>query len=506
MILINNRYNYMTNLPSINFNCKYIINIFIYLKYFFYFNIFLICLLMNLLLYNLNIKSTKINTCFINFLYFTINLNGAVLIKFVQWIITHLEITNSNTYIIDLFSNLYENCHIHDLNYTKKIFYNEYNLNFDDVIQLDKNFNIKSGSIAQIYKGKIISNLLSDKINSHINDIAIKVVHPEILYQFYFPMKFIKFYKFVVTHIWFMKKYSTIFQFDSFFENLKKQINMYNEFSNIEYYYNAYIDNSYIYIPKPLISSTNVLIMEYVDGNKLSDFDISDIEKQKIIVLLNLFIKNNFMFLDYFHADLHDSNWKVQKYNNMYKLIIYDFGYCAKNNMQSMYKLLNLYTDINNFSKIAELIFNNIVNCNISCDNFIKLFCDNMSIDDNLMHDTVIHKIYKFCHCRGYILNNDILEIFISIILFKKYMDKYLFYHDSERMSYVNYIIQINMFYYNFCNTYDIFYNVKNYIKEYYIDNKTVINLYDYNDNYFDSINTNVHSTNCYDIVENIEI
>ena len=56
------------------------------------------------------------------------------------------------------------------------------------------------------------------EINNEINnEIAIKVVHPELKYQIIFPTIFIKFYKFLVNNIFFLKKYNIIFNFDTFF-------------------------------------------------------------------------------------------------------------------------------------------------------------------------------------------------------------------------------------------------------------------------------------------------
>jgi hypothetical protein len=59
---------------------------------------------------------------------------------------------NKNTAIIKLFSKYYENCSIHNLKYTKNLFFEEFGYVFDDVFTLDETFSVKSGSIAQVYK------------------------------------------------------------------------------------------------------------------------------------------------------------------------------------------------------------------------------------------------------------------------------------------------------------------------------------------------------------------
>ena len=137
---------------------------FYYLKYFIYFNIFLNSLFLNYCSYKLFNEYY-----FINYLYFSINLNGCFLIKLSQWINTQLhaidfQIINNFELlkIRKLFDNFFENCNIHNINYTKQIFKNDNGYEFDDIIELDQSYNIKSGSMAQVYKGIFKKNINND--------------------------------------------------------------------------------------------------------------------------------------------------------------------------------------------------------------------------------------------------------------------------------------------------------------------------------------------------------
>ena len=201
-------------------------------KYFIYFCIFLNACIINIINYKL---ALTINDNLLKYLHYSVDLNGCILIKLVQWVTTNLEMLGykdtDNVYI--LFSSFYENCYIHDLSYTKKLFMKEINSDFDSTIILDNSFEIKSGSIAQVYKASIDNNM----------DIAIKIVHPDINYQLIFPIIFIKIYKYLVKKISFLNCYDTVFIFDSFFKNIISQTNMLNEYSNMKYFYNEYIDN-----------------------------------------------------------------------------------------------------------------------------------------------------------------------------------------------------------------------------------------------------------------------
>ena len=544
MILVNNykhKYSYYINMLYFLYN--FIIDTFYYIKYFIYFVIFLFILTNNLLFYKI---TGNFNKNLIKLLYKTINLNGCLLIKLVQWLLTNFKFIQNDKYkykyIIDLFESFYENCDVHSIEYTKKLFHKEFSQNFDDIIQLDPQFNIKSGSIAQVYKVKFKNNintntntntntdtnlfnqfytninfrhesfdssqLLSDTICTD-NYFAIKVVHPQIQYQMIYPIYFVKLYRFFVTYIPFFKKYNIIFSFDNFFDNLKKQVDMNNEYKNISYFYNTYISNPYIVIPKPLFSTKNFLIMEYCDGYYLQDFDITDINKQKIIALLVLFLKDNYLNIDYFHGDLHDSNWKIRKYKDFYQIIVYDFGLIVENKLQNVYKSIIYNIDNNNFNNIALILYHNAINVNIEQDIFVNNFVNYITTyilknSYDIYSNKCIKAMYSFCIQNNYILKNNLFELFISVILFKNYIDKYILVYDSQNET--NFAIKLNFYYYNLCKSLSIFDDVKKYIEEYYINNPEIIKNYSYKNLYFEQINDNHNDNNISNNIENIDI
>ena len=81
------------------------------------------------------------------------------------------------------------------------------------------------------------------------------------------------------------------------------------------------------------------------------------------------------MFLKYLHADLHDSNWKIVKYKDFYQLVIYDFGYVITNDTTDTYQKINYCCDIYDHCELGKMLYNNIVNNNISQKEFTdKLF------------------------------------------------------------------------------------------------------------------------------------
>lgn len=473
---------------------NFFIDFFIYLKYFVYFNLFLFSLTSNLIYYKI---TNNINNGLIKSLYYSINLNGCVLIKFVQWVIINIELLedDANHYILNMFKKFYENCSIHNLNYTKKMFYKDFGYKFDELFIIDQDFSVKSGSIAQVYKVKLNTRTLENEFNFLQNSInneknyALKVVHPEVYYQLFFPISFINGYKFLVCNIGFLKNYDTIFDFNSFFHNLKLQLNMNNEYKNMQYFYKTYIDNPYIVIPEPILSSGNCLLMEYVDGEFMHDLQISDFEKQKIAALLNLFYKDTYFFKNYFHPDLHDSNWKVKKYEEFYQLVIYDFGYIIKNNIQELSKKTILNFDLNNLEGIGESIYESCIsNININIDKeFIVNDYKKYMIKTVPYTDDYLVKTYQFCYRNNLILKPAFLELFICNILLKKYFHKYLFKKTSDIYD-NNFTIKTNLTYINICKKYNIFKEVQIYLENTYLNNQSLLNSYVYEDNYLKNI------------------
>ena len=93
----------------------------------------------------------------------------------------------------------------------------------------------------------------------------------------------------------------------------------------MDYFYDNYKNNDYIIIPKVYKHSKNIIIMEYIEGEQISNLDVY--ERSKYIMLSLLFCNNNKFILNCNHGDMHFNNFKKYDFN---KLVIYDFGYCFK--------------------------------------------------------------------------------------------------------------------------------------------------------------------------------
>lgn len=515
-------YNYLINYISIIF--IYLSEFIKYTKYLIYFIIFINCFTINFIVYKI---SNNFNDTLIKLLYYSINLNGCGLIKFVQWTNSQYKILyKNNTLLNKLFKNFYENCSIHSIEYTKKIFREEYLLEFDEVVSIDSDEIIKSGSIAQIYKCYLNNNKYIKTINKNNtidkNDtidvnypVAIKIVHPELKYQLFWIKIIITFYHTITSNIKFLNNYKLPFSSENYFNNLKKQFNMLNEYTNLIYYYNYYKDNDYIIIPKPLFASENILIMKHEEGLCINNIQDSLYVKNIIFILLNCFIKSNYFSCDIVHNDMHDGNWKYRKYKDFYQLIIYDFGYCSTNIINDNSKLL-IYS-INNglYDNMLSIAYIYINNCNMTKNEFVSKGIQFLNDNYREMDKPASEKYITYMQCillyiikENLNINNFFIETIINFILLKEHYDTFNTINTDDISNYIynNSSNNINscpgdaFIYKTICNKYNIFSNIIDYYNEYYIDNKLfkskhIENIYLENlSNNSDNNNTNIIS------------
>ena len=395
--------------------CYFLINI----KYLYFFH----KLLLDIMLYIVFKKVTGTNSIYlIKSINSDIKNNGFVIIKLVQWLLcryTNLMKTTSkysNLYkFLENFKDVYENCNLHNFVYTENTFLKDFSENINHIIDIDKDYIVPSASIAQVYKGTLKS---SDE------KIAIKVVHPELENQMIYPFLYYSLYCYMRKNFKLFNKYNIPFDLSSFFNNFIKQIDMTHEAKNLEYFYNEYIDNPLVLIPKPLFWSKNILVMEYIEGYDFEKIDISKYQQYKYVLYVNLFVRNNLINLDKIHADLHSSNWKIVISNKIAKIVVYDFGFCIDIPKKSRSDLQNINKAIetNNHMLFAESIYN-YLKTDCSKDIFLKDAEQFMTTNkDNI---NIVNYI-EFCINKKYIFCSNILDITLSSLLVNNYFNAYI--------------------------------------------------------------------------------
>jgi len=474
-------------------NMNKIIDIFMYVKYFIYFNLLLFSLSINYIYYKIFLSS---NNFLVNNLYIFINLNGSFVVKFIQWIVNNYNTIDNKDikFVVKLFSNFFENNNIHSIEYTYNLINNEFDTIFHKNFIIDDNYKIKSGSIAQIYKIKCIDNIyyhntlfLKDKI------YAMKIVHPNIEYQTYFPYQFLYYFNKNILN--------RMFNIQHFYKNFILQTNMNNEYKNIEYFYNEYIDNPTIIIPKPFFSNKNILIMDFIEGEVFNENN-SNTTNKYIFTLLNLFYFDMIYFKKYIHCDLHIYNWKIINYKSNIqddiKIVIYDFGLAVKNNntiattIKNLNQNFNLYNILNDKKYIYNMIlefYNFFYKINITIDTFMSLWDNDINFEnfninnsDKLM-DYLINKLLNITYKNNFIIKNNIPEILLLSQLLSYNMHRYT----AKNTKFLDEMI----LYKSISNKFNIFQqlNTHNNILSYYVSNCKNLYSNKYFDNYLDTNN-----------------
>tara|TARA_X000000368_G_C23018060_1_gene706673 strand:- start:952 stop:1821 length:870 start_codon:yes stop_codon:yes gene_type:complete len=283
---------------------------------------------------------------------------------------------------------------------------------------------------------------------------------------------------------------------------------MNNEYKNIEYFYNEYIDTSIFIIPKPFFSSNNILIMEFIEGEIYNE-NMSNITNKYIFTLLNLFYFDMIYFKKYIHCDLHIYNWKIINYKSNIldnlKIVIYDFGFVVKNNkkISNTFKYINYNFNLYNISNDEKYIYNIALEfynlyykINITQDKFLSFWDFDFETFDHcnsdLLMDTLINKLYNITYNNNLIFENNLPEILLVTQLLSYNMAKYTAKGSK--------ILDEMILYLNICNKFNIFQEMKTYynnILSHYINNSgKIIYSNNYFDTYLDIINNNNNNNN----------
>lgn len=264
-------------------------------------------------------KTVQKNEELVDFFVNTIENCGSMAIKCVQWILPRFQLSNPNSIIAKKFERFYDDCRVHDIEYTKRIYKSSFNETLTDTYDIVDI--IGSGSIGQVYKIK--------KKNTD-TFYALKVSHPNLKTEFSI---FKMFLTFIIKYIDY-KKYIPVENIDYFVDSIQNQIDLRNEYENCNRIRELYKTNKKIIVPEIIKYSESVLLMEYVESESIDKID-TEYRIYNILSLLLIFTNNN--CLDGIsHGDLHKGNWGIQ----MDKLVIYDFGFCFELNIEE-YKLID---------------------------------------------------------------------------------------------------------------------------------------------------------------------
>jgi len=432
-----------------------------------------------------NKNCNEVDDILINNIKISIDNIGIFAIKMVQWIIEKIKITNINpkmNKVIDSFENYYEKCPYHEFNYTKNLYKKEFDKELLDIYDINKD-PIASGSIGQVYVGSFKNN--------KDNKVAIKITHPNIQMQLFLPKIIVKFINFLLKTFRLRDSYYNIpFDLDDFFDYLNKQIDLRQEYKNMEIHRNHYKDNSLIIIPKVYEYSRNVLVMSYEEGTFYENLDVSDYKKVKILTIMRLYLRSSLIMNNFIHGDLHNGNWKVRQDpndENNFQIILYDLGLCVSLKDDQFVKKFFKFIDEDNNIELSKLLFDIIKKDNISENRLLELReelhqeISNLKIDQTVKVNKVMRLVLSVTLKNNILIENEYFNLFCTTINGGNHVTKYCENTDiyEEKIKKNNSYKLVYPSLISFCKTYNCFNDYCKYMQNLMNNNNKSFKLFE---------------------------
>jgi len=380
--------------------------------------------------------------------------NGCVTIKLLQWYISHLR-RKSDKNIKDFckyFEDIFDQCPYHNLKNTETLFENNFGFSIYDLIEKDTLETIASGSIGQVYKGKLINSS---------SWIAIKIKHPNIdqdVKKYSFLLKIISWLQ---QFEYFDNKYYFQHDLNEFLDDLAEQLDFTIESRNASKFRQLYKDNPMVYVPKILNYTKDIIISEYVET--IDFYDLSDFNKYKCAINLNCFMQETTVIHNFIHADLHCKNWQAKKLDdNNYQLVIFDCALVSSvDDMEGTKNIWKIFEacDLNEFEEYNKLLINMVKNNLIETGELTPQIEDKLSqiykkyLSSNLDFSFLGHEILELVYENKFIVNKSFSSVFMMITILLEFLyEADLANNDSSSIKNRSSVIRNNLYEaLNFC-------------------------------------------------------
>jgi predicted unusual protein kinase regulating ubiquinone biosynthesis (AarF/ABC1/UbiB family) len=361
-----------------------------------------------------------------------------IFIKIIQWI----TVDNGDIELNNIVKNITNNVEYSNEDIDHPLITDIENYSNNELV-IDR-IPINSGTIALVYKGK-----LNNK------DVVIKMKRKNIKQKLNDVVHFLNNIVYIIEHIPFIniENYSIKDILKYNMHNFVKQSDFHLEATNIQKFYNNYINESNIIIPKVYIKYTNrfddVIVMEYLDGKHLTEIDNNYYDYiLKILHFLNTSLYNH----NIIHSDIHPGNILFMDD----KIGIIDFGFVSLINRETgfdIYSFYNYYTSgkrkklyklivekicikINNNIIISQDIINNEYN------NFLIFFQDGGPLSHNKhINYNDLKTINIFFSKINLIISEEFINIILSISPMISLIN-FLLNNDSKKTTDTQYYIK----------------------------------------------------------------
>jgi len=338
----------------------------------------------------------------------TITTGENVFWKLSQWISSRIEFQiDEKNYLIDKLKIFYDKCPVHSFDITRNILENYFQKPVSEIFDYLEEIPEASGSIAQVHTG----------ILKNGKKVAIKVRHPNIDYH-------IEYLGYIFKKMNNLKYLMKIINFDTsgIDTYLMEQTNFDLEAGNFRRLRELFKHNNYVLIPEIYYHNNDFIIMEYIGGQNIDEFykecmqnDRQD-DHREIMIKLWLFIRESILIHNFFHADLHKGNWRIQDK----KIVIYDLGLILKNpDYYDVNQKIWSGFECRSSQMLAEVFSENLINCSNKDEvkNDLIIYLDNILKEGTGEFPNHIKKLVRYLNDRSIILNFHTLSYLLAFNL-----------------------------------------------------------------------------------------
>ena len=145
----------------------------------------------------------------------TVEAAGCSFQKFGQWLSMRPDIFKAD--IIEGFRKLSQGAPTHEFEYTRKIIRESFKCEIEDIFESFEQEPIASGTVAQVYRARLKSQ---HALENGVRDVAVKVVHPQILPETFIDIDIL--YKFMHVVSYFDRSFAAPFKKEDFIEVVQK--------------------------------------------------------------------------------------------------------------------------------------------------------------------------------------------------------------------------------------------------------------------------------------------